>query len=125
MIFIAKLICSLFTDSAFTERILGLPEDNYKGYVEADATQRAKHVPSHSLFILHGLADVTAPFTHGIALVRALADAGVIYRYQSYADEGHQLVGVLEHVYRSMENYLQECLSLDVEDPKPAPPGAS
>lgn len=61
---------------------MGLPAENYKGYVEADATQRAKHIPSHSLFVLHGMADVTAPYTHGIELTRALAEAGIIYRYQ-------------------------------------------
>ncbi|KAK7873601.1 hypothetical protein R5R35_009292 [Gryllus longicercus] len=105
----------LYYNSAFTERILGAPGENFKGYVEADATQRARHVPSHSLYLLHGLADVTAPYQHGVALARALADAGVIFRYQSYADEGHLLQGVLEHVYRSMEDYLKECLSLDEE----------
>nr|CAD7396636.1 unnamed protein product [Timema cristinae] len=103
----------LYYNSAFTERILGLPGDNYKGYVEADATQRARNVPSHSLYLMHGLADVTAPYQHGVALARALADAGIIFRYQSYADEGYALQGVLGHVYSSMEDYLTECLSLD------------
>ncbi|XP_049787849.1 inactive dipeptidyl peptidase 10 isoform X1 [Schistocerca cancellata] len=105
----------LYYNSAFTERVLGLPGDNYKGYVEADATQRARYVPSHSLYLLHGLADVTAPYVHGVALARALAQANIIFRYQSYADEGHLLQGVLEHVYRSMEDFLKECLKLDVE----------
>lgn len=71
-----------FSDSAFTERILGLPGDNYKGYVEADATQRARNIPSDSLYLIHGLADVTAPYQHGVALAKALADAGVIFKYQ-------------------------------------------
>lgn len=45
---------------------------------------------------------------------------------QSYADEGHDLRGVTEHVYRSMEHYYRNCLSLDsdigepVEDPVPS-----
>lgn len=82
-------------DSAFTERILGLPADNYKGYVEADATQRARHIPSHSLYLVHGLADLTAPYQHGVSLARALSDAGVIFRYQAYADEGHELKGIM------------------------------
>jgi dipeptidyl aminopeptidase/acylaminoacyl peptidase len=69
-------------DSAFTERILGVPGENYKGYVEADATQRAQNVPSHSMYLLHGLADITAPYQHGVALARALAEAGIIFRYQ-------------------------------------------
>lgn len=73
---------SSLTDSAFTERILGLPADNYKGYVEADATQRARNIPSHSLYLIHGLADVTAPYQHGVALARALAEGGVMFRYQ-------------------------------------------
>lgn len=70
------------TDSAFTERILGLPNENYKGYVEADATQRARHIASHSFFLLHGSADSSAPYLHGTQLARALAKAGVIFQYQ-------------------------------------------
>lgn len=35
---------------------------------------------------------------------------------QSYADEGHELSGVLEHVYRSMEEYFRDCLSLDADE---------
>ncbi|KAK9731510.1 Dipeptidyl peptidase IV (DPP IV) N-terminal region [Popillia japonica] len=111
----------LYYNSAFTERILGLPSENYKAYVEADATQRAKNIPPKSLFILHGLADTTAPYQHGVALIRALTESGVLFRYQTYPNEGHELQGVLEHVYRSMEDFFQECLSLDTDDPR-APP---
>lgn len=96
--------------------MLGLPADNYKGYVEADATQRARHIPSHSLYLIHGLADMSVPYQHSIELARALTDAGVIYRYQAYADEGHRLEGVTEHLYRSMEHFLTECLTLDVDE---------
>lgn len=73
---------SSITDSAFTERVLGAPVENYKGYVEADLTQRARLVPSRSLYLLHGLADLTAPYTHGVAFAKALSEAGVIFRYQ-------------------------------------------
>ncbi|VEN35413.1 unnamed protein product [Callosobruchus maculatus] len=106
----------LYYNAAFTEKILGLPAENYKGYVEADATQRARNIPRQSFFLIHGLADLTAPYTHGVALARAIADAGVIYRYQSYANEGHLLEGVIEHVYRSMQNFFEECLNLDTDE---------
>ncbi len=53
---IAIFFFGLYLDSAFTERVLGLPAENYKGYVEADATQRARHIPSYSFFLMHGLA---------------------------------------------------------------------
>lgn len=78
-----------FADSAFTERVLGLPTENYKGYVEADATQRAKHIPTRSIFIIHGLADLTAPYQHGVALARALTEAGILYRYQVHTHTLH------------------------------------
>lgn len=55
---------------------------NYKGYVEADASQRAHHVPAHALYLVHGLADVSAPYPHALQLARALTDAGVLFRYQ-------------------------------------------
>ncbi|CAH2238065.1 jg18449 [Pararge aegeria aegeria] len=112
----------LYYNVAFTERILGQPSVNYKGYVEADASQRAHHVPRHALYLIHGMADMSAPYPHALQLARALTDAGVLFRYQAYADEGHDLKGVIEHVYRSMEDYLRECLSLDPEDTKLPPP---
>jgi hypothetical protein len=34
------------------------------------------------MYLLHGLADITAPYQHGVALARALAEAGIIFRYQ-------------------------------------------
>lgn len=40
---------------------------------------------------------------------------------QSYADEGHELQGVLRHVYNSMEDYFIECLKLDTDDKKMHP----
>lgn len=37
---------------------------------------------------------------------------------QTYADEGHHLNNVIEHVYKSMEDYLKDCLSLDPDTTK-------
>ncbi|XP_050518361.1 inactive dipeptidyl peptidase 10 isoform X2 [Diabrotica virgifera virgifera] len=106
----------LFYNAAFTERIMGLPNENYKGYVEADATQRARNIPKRSFFLIHGMADLTAPYQHGVMLASALTEARVLYRYQSYADEGHLLEGVIEHVYNSMQNFFEECLNLDTDE---------
>ncbi|XP_039280543.1 inactive dipeptidyl peptidase 10 isoform X2 [Nilaparvata lugens] len=106
----------LYYNSAFTERILGSPSENFKGYVEADATEKSKNIPSGSFFIIHGLADISAPYQHSVALDHALTTAGVMFRYQSYADQGHDLRGVREHVYSTMEEYWTECLSLEEDE---------
>lgn len=60
---------------------MGLPVENYKGYVEADATQKAKNIGSDKFFLIHGLADATAPYHHGVQLARSLTEAGTIFRY--------------------------------------------
>lgn len=77
-----KLKTGSFTDSVFTEKILGLPVENYKAYVEADATQRAKNFPSKSYFLVHGLADLSVPYQHGIQLARALTEANKLFKHQ-------------------------------------------
>jgi inactive dipeptidyl peptidase 10 len=121
---------------------MGLPVENYKGYVEADATQKAKNMESDKFFLIHGMADATAPYHHSVQMAKALTKAGTIYRYtvrsahlvalsttlirlllarlfQSYADEGHDLRGVTEHVHRSMEHYFRNCLNLDEDSEVP------
>jgi len=60
---------------------MGLPIENYKAYVEADATQRVRNIPSDSYFLIHGLADATAPYHHSVQLAKALTSAGKIFRY--------------------------------------------
>lgn len=71
-----------FIDSAFTERILGLPSENYKEYVEADAVQRSKHIENDALFLIHGLADISVPYVHSVTLAKALTHQGILFRYQ-------------------------------------------
>ncbi|BES88715.1 Dipeptidyl peptidase IV (DPP IV) N-terminal region [Nesidiocoris tenuis] len=110
---IAPVTDWLYYNSAFTERLLGLPSENYKEFVEADAVQRCKHIEPDSLFLIHGMADISVPYIHSLSLAKALTNQGILFRYQSYSDEGHELSGVLEHLYLSMENYLSSCLSLD------------
>lgn len=41
------------------------------------------------------------------------ANRRFLFLKQSYANEDHALKGVLEHAYRSMEDFLAECLALD------------
>lgn len=72
---------NVLIDSAFTERIMGLPVENYKAYVEADVTQRAKNIPNDAFFLIHGLADATVPYHHSVQLAKSLTNAGTIFRY--------------------------------------------
>lgn len=100
------MVFFMILDSAFTERVLGAPADNFKGYVEADLTQRARLVPSNSLYLLHGLADLTAPYTHGVAFAKAMSEAGVIFRYQV-------IFFIFEFIQKGVKNFFAFIIFLE------------
>lgn len=60
---------------------MGLPAENFKAYVEADASQKVKNIPTDAFFLIHGLADATAPYHHSIQLAKKLTEQRIIYRY--------------------------------------------
>lgn len=74
----------LFLDSAYTERYMGLPNvtDNYKGYEEADVSRKALKLKDKMLYLVHGSADDNVHLQQSMALVRALADSGTLFRQQ-------------------------------------------
>jgi hypothetical protein len=60
---------------------MGLPIENFKAYVEADSTQKAKNIPNDAFFLIHGLADATTPYHHSIQLAKKLTENGILFRY--------------------------------------------
>lgn len=101
----------MFPDSAYTERYMGLPNitDNYKGYEEADVSKWAENLRNKMFYLIHGTADDNVHLHQSLALVKALATRGILFRQQIYADEKHTLGGVKPHLYKSMINYLENC----------------
>ncbi|XP_023712953.1 dipeptidyl peptidase 4 isoform X2 [Cryptotermes secundus] len=106
-------------DSVYTERYMGTPNvtDNYRGYEEADVTKRAGNLRNKLFLLVHGTADHTVHYQQSMMLVRALTDQGVLFRHQTYADEGHSFSGVQHHFYKAMESFLDDCFGpLDFEE---------
>ncbi|GLV36131.1 Dipeptidyl peptidase 10 [Carabus blaptoides fortunei] len=98
-------------DSAYTERYMGLPNvtDNYKGYEEADVSRKVSLLKDKMLYLVHGSADDNVHLQQSMALVRALAKSGTLFRQQVYPDESHSLGGVKRHLYKSMGAFLDDC----------------
>lgn len=103
-------------DSAYTERYMGLPNvtDNYKGYDEADVCKKAHLLKDKMFYLIHGTADDNVHLQQSMALVKALSDAGVLFRQQMYPDESHSLGGVKKHLYRSMGQFFDDCFRKQV-----------
>ncbi|XP_072379446.1 inactive dipeptidyl peptidase 10 isoform X2 [Diabrotica undecimpunctata] len=103
-------------DSAYTERFMGLPNvtDNYKGYEEADVSKKAHLLKDKMFYLIHGSADDNVHLQQSMALVKALSEAGTLFRQQIYPDESHNLGGVKRHLYESMGNFLEDCFRKQV-----------
>ncbi|XP_017772534.1 PREDICTED: inactive dipeptidyl peptidase 10 [Nicrophorus vespilloides] len=103
-------------DSAYTERYMGLPNvtDNYKGYDEADISKKAHLLKDKMFYLVHGSADDNVHLQQSMALVKALSEAGALFRQQVYPDESHGLGGVKKHLYRSMGQFLDDCFKKQV-----------
>lgn len=73
-----------FTDSAYTERYMGLPNvtANYKGYDEADVNKKAAELKDKMFYLIHGTADDNVHLQQSMALVKALSDAGTLFHQQ-------------------------------------------
>ncbi|XP_022916114.1 inactive dipeptidyl peptidase 10 isoform X2 [Onthophagus taurus] len=103
-------------DSAYTERYMGFPNvtDNYKGYDEADVSKKAEQLKDKMFYLVHGTADDNVHLQQSMALVKALAEAGTLFRQQIYPDESHGLGGVKRHLYKSMGQFLDDCFRKQV-----------
>ncbi|XP_037076781.1 inactive dipeptidyl peptidase 10-like [Pollicipes pollicipes] len=99
--------------SAFSERHLGLPVDNERGYSRADMSQWAPGLSGKRLLLVHGTADVTVSVQQTFLLARWLEKAGMLFRQVLYPDQPHDLGGVLGHLYKTLDRYMTECLLPD------------
>ena len=74
--------------SAYSERYLGLPEDNFSGYEAsslvnggyAGGGERARRV--ERLFLVHGMADRNVHVQHSMILAKELIRHGVPFQQQ-------------------------------------------
>ncbi len=80
-------------DTAYTERYLGLPDDNPKAYSDASLLGYArKPGPSRPLLIVHGTADDNVWFFNSVKLADALERGGRSFSLMPLAGTTHMLL---------------------------------
>uniref|UniRef100_A0A0P4WKI6 Peptidase S9 prolyl oligopeptidase catalytic domain-containing protein n=2 Tax=Scylla TaxID=6760 RepID=A0A0P4WKI6_SCYOL len=84
-----------------------VPGGNYRGYEESSLLLQAASLKNRSLMLIHGTADTDVHYDHTLKLSHALTKAGVIFRQQTYTDEGHDLDRVQLHLYHTLEKYFE------------------
>jgi len=100
-----------FYDSIYTERYMGLPQDNAQGY---DAHAPLVHVSKMTgdLLLVHGTADDNVHVQNSMRLIDALVKANKPFEWLIYPDKNHGIYGgyTRQHLYRKMTDFIQKNL---------------
>ncbi|MEN9705107.1 MAG: hypothetical protein RLZZ393_986 [Pseudomonadota bacterium] len=78
-------------DTHYTERYMGMPQDNPSGYEKASVIPLARGL-RRPLLLIHGMADDNVLFQHSTALMKALQDANRPFELMTYPGGKHGLV---------------------------------
>ena len=100
-----------FYDSIYTERYMGLPQDNAQGY---DTYAPLDHVSNMTgdLLLVHGTADDNVHVQNSMRLIDALVKANKPFDWLIYPDKNHGIYGgyTRHHLYRKMTDFVQKSL---------------
>ena len=100
-----------FYDSVYTERYMGLPQDNGLGY---DNNSPINHVNElkGKLLIVHGTGDDNVHTQNSIEMIEKLVQANKQFDMMFYPDKNHGIYGgnTTYHLYTKLTNYVLENL---------------
>jgi len=106
---IAPVTNSLFYDNIYTERYMGLPQENMEDFVAGAAVTHAKDLKGH-LLLVHGTNDDNVHFQNAEMLVNELVKYNKQFQYMAYPGRSHGLregEGTFRHLSTMVSNFLR------------------
>ncbi len=96
-------------DTAYTERYLGSPQSNARGYAESSVFSALDGLKS-SLLLAHGMADDNVLFANSTRLMSELQRRGVQFELMTYPGAKHGLSTpqMKVHVYTAIQRFFDE-----------------
>ncbi|GMT06188.1 hypothetical protein PENTCL1PPCAC_28362, partial [Pristionchus entomophagus] len=99
-------------DSAYTERYLGMPAENPKGYNGSTLLNKVARMANVSYLLAHGEADDNVHYQHSALLSQALQQANIHFTQLVYANQDHTLNGIRQHLYQEIIAFIaRKCMS--------------
>ena len=94
-------------DTAYAERYMRRPQENFKGYDKSSALLRADKLQG-KLLIVHGSADDNVHVQNTMLYVDKLVEADKQFEMQIYTDKNHSILGeqTRRHLYTRMSEFL-------------------
>jgi dipeptidyl-peptidase-4 len=105
-------------DSIYTERYMGLPQDNPEGYNVSSVVRAAGRLHG-KLLILHGAIDDNVSLRNTMRLVEALESANKDFELMLYPPSRHEIFGA--HYNKLQLDFIRRTLG----SPKPEKPSSS
>ena len=97
-------------DTIYTERYLGLPEDNPEGYRLSSPVHFANRLEG-ALMIVHNLEDDNVLFQNTVQMTAALTEAGKPYELRVYPQKTHAITGTArKHMYQALVEFFERNL---------------
>ncbi len=92
-------------DTCYTERYMGLPQENAQGYERGSVMAHVDKLQG-KLLLVHGLIDENVHFRHTARLINALIAARKPYDLMIFPNERHSPRGLADRVY--MEEHIRD-----------------
>jgi dipeptidyl-peptidase-4 len=97
-------------DSIYTERYMGLPSENEKGYISSSPVTHAGDLTA-KLLILHNVEDDNVHFQNTMQMAEALETADKQFRMVIYPQKAHGVSGPLRrHLNETMADFFDSVL---------------
>ena len=96
-----------YYDSIYTERYMGLPKDNARGYDDNSPINHADKLRGRYLLI-HGLADDNVHFQNSTEMINALIKGNKKFDFMAYPDRNHGIYGgnTRLHLFERMTEWV-------------------
>jgi dipeptidyl-peptidase-4 len=108
-------------DTHYTERYLGVPDENPGAYLAASSLAMDPAGMSEALLLVHGMADDNVFLDNSLAMMARLEEAGVHFELMLYPGKTHLIGGkkFQHHLYSLMFDFLRRRMPAPSSLPSP------
>lgn len=94
-------------NTAYTERFMRRPQENFKGYDQTSLLSKADKLDG-KLLIIHGTGDDNVHLQNTMLYIDRLVEANKQFEMQLYTDKNHSILGkqTRRHLYTRMSEFL-------------------
>jgi dipeptidyl-peptidase-4 len=94
-------------NTAYTERFMNRPQENFDGYTQTSAIGMVSKL-NGKLLIVHGTADDNVHVQNTMLYIDKLVEADKQFEMQLYTDKNHSILGnqTRKHLYTRMSEFL-------------------